>query len=265
MGRGRMLSNDDGSLLQICINFIRKDCDTIAPAISEPPMVHVCPQPSSSATLHCTPFLRPMGDLSGQELDLSAWWHQGIDSKDRNGVFSRLLSGIGTDSKNLVSTSQLMCNQYNSAARISFSDSNRKFTWTEARCGSRGCLLLVGGGLAGDNLLMDNLNLCFRPFFQSSPHCTEAPCNYHFGARTTTAFPRALTPSMLSEQLSVADNANGNRNPLFHSTHPGSQQIWRPVCKISNYSVLLLAPIRKQSSSNGRHKDQYVMEKMHQV
>ena len=53
-----MLSNDDGSLLQICINFIRKDCDTIAPAISEPPMVHVCPQPAHCPPLqHCTAHL----------------------------------------------------------------------------------------------------------------------------------------------------------------------------------------------------------------
>ena len=69
MGRGRMLSNDDGSLLQICINFIRKDCDTIAPAISEPPMVHVCPQPGGAHlcnTAQCTPR-KPTG-----ELDLSA-------------------------------------------------------------------------------------------------------------------------------------------------------------------------------------------------
>ena len=58
MGRGRMLSNDDGSLLQIGINFIRKDCDTIAPAISEPPMVHVCPQPAHCPPLqHCTAHL----------------------------------------------------------------------------------------------------------------------------------------------------------------------------------------------------------------
>ena len=222
MRRGRMLSNDDGSLLQIRINFIRKDCDTIVPAISVPPMVHVCPRPTRLTTLQCSTHIsRPMGGLFGKELDLSAWWHQGIDSKDRNGVFSPLLSQIGADSKNLVSANQ--------PTRIRFCThrlilSFHLTIWPlflkiqkENKINVQAKGLLIAGSGSGWSLPQEitclwTIWICASAHFSRAdrPQCTQAACNYHFGVRSSTTFPRALTPSMLSEQLSVADNANDN-------------------------------------------------------
>ena len=244
-------------------------------ALSLLPCAHLCN--TALCTVHT---FRPMGGLSSEELDLSAWWHQGIDSKDRNGVFSRLLSGIGADWKNLVCANQptnqqaapnkilhpvshflfplhtnsSVCLLINPPKKISFTNSNNAgrghkiiCLWklnilnlylflylhltcicfcicncdcicvcicicknTEARCGSRGWLLQVGV-VPQEITCLWTIWICASAHFsRAALQCTQAPCNYHFGVRTTAAFPRALTPSMLSEQLSGAHNANDN-------------------------------------------------------
>ena len=92
----------------------------------------------------------------------------------------------------------------------------------------RGCLLQVGV-VPQEITCLWTIWICASAHFSRAARfqCTEAPCNYHFGVRTTAAFPRALTPSMLSEQLSAAHKQyqwQQKVDPLFHSAR--SSQTW---------------------------------------
>ena len=87
----------------------------------------------------------------------------------------------------------------------------------------------------------------------------QAPCNYHFGVRTTAAFPRALTPSMLSEQLSAAHKQyqwQQKVDPLFHSARPSKVE-YKFGCNTFSSSLsntALLSPTLIVFNSNSRQK-----------